>query len=78
MSDFVNTPTLDFRRPAVRDQVGAAVAELDARLPLAAPVRIGDGSRAGAFAGWKGRVFAPPGSSMLIPTNGAVGAMGVP
>jgi len=45
VSDFVNTPTLDFRRPPVRDQVGAALAELDARLPLAAPVRVGDDSR---------------------------------
>ena len=47
MSDFVNTPVLDFRRPAVRDQVGAALADLDRRLPIAAPVRIGERIRHG-------------------------------
>ena len=42
MTDFVNTSVLDLRRPAVRDQVGAALADLDQRLPIAAPVRIGE------------------------------------
>ena len=47
MSDFVNTPALDLRSAAVRDQVGAALAGLDRRLPLAAPVRIGAEPRHG-------------------------------
>ena len=42
MTAFVNTPALDLRRPAVRDEAQAAVAELDRRLPVAAPVRVGE------------------------------------
>jgi len=45
VSDFVNTPTLDFRRPAVRDQVGAALAEGRAQ------VGEGFGQEAGAVRG---------------------------
>jgi RHH-type proline utilization regulon transcriptional repressor/proline dehydrogenase/delta 1-pyrroline-5-carboxylate dehydrogenase len=41
MSDFVNAPALDLRSAAAREQVGVALAELDRRLPIAAPVRIG-------------------------------------
>jgi len=47
VSEFVNTPVLDLRRPAVREQVGAALADLDRRLPIAAPVLIGDEARHG-------------------------------
>ncbi|HEX2388348.1 MAG TPA: aldehyde dehydrogenase family protein [Solirubrobacterales bacterium] len=42
MTAFVNTSALDLRRPAVRDEAQAAVAELDRRLPVAAPVRVGE------------------------------------
>ncbi len=47
MSDFVNTPVLDLRSPAVREQVASALAELDERLPIAAPIRVGEDLRHG-------------------------------
>jgi RHH-type proline utilization regulon transcriptional repressor/proline dehydrogenase/delta 1-pyrroline-5-carboxylate dehydrogenase len=42
---FANEPVLELRRAAVRAQLAEALSELDRRLPVEAPVRIGDGER---------------------------------
>jgi acyl-CoA reductase-like NAD-dependent aldehyde dehydrogenase len=47
MSEFRNQPLLELRRPEIRERLTAALAALDAELPLAAPVVIG-GRRAEA------------------------------
>ncbi len=47
MTAFVNTPLLDLRRPAIRGEVEAAIVELDRRLPISAPVRVGGELRPG-------------------------------
>ncbi len=44
---FANEPVLELRRAAVRSQLADALTRVDARLPLAVPVRIGDGTRGG-------------------------------
>ena len=45
---FANEPILELRRASVRSQLDDALARVDARLPLAVPVRIGDGARSGS------------------------------
>jgi predicted delta-1-pyrroline-5-carboxylate dehydrogenase group 2 len=45
---FRNEPVLEFRRASERESLQAALSELDARLPLEAPVRVGDDRRDGA------------------------------
>jgi RHH-type transcriptional regulator, proline utilization regulon repressor / proline dehydrogenase / delta 1-pyrroline-5-carboxylate dehydrogenase len=45
---FRNEPVLEFRRASERESLQAALSELDARLPLDAPVRVGDDRRDGA------------------------------
>jgi RHH-type proline utilization regulon transcriptional repressor/proline dehydrogenase/delta 1-pyrroline-5-carboxylate dehydrogenase len=44
---FANEPVLELRRSAERERLTGALRELDARLPLAVPVRIGGDDRAG-------------------------------
>jgi RHH-type proline utilization regulon transcriptional repressor/proline dehydrogenase/delta 1-pyrroline-5-carboxylate dehydrogenase len=44
-SPFANEPVLELRRAPVRESLGAALAAVDARLPLQVPVWIGDGRR---------------------------------
>jgi RHH-type proline utilization regulon transcriptional repressor/proline dehydrogenase/delta 1-pyrroline-5-carboxylate dehydrogenase len=44
---FANEPVLELRRAAVRSQLADALAALDARLPLAVPILIGEDSRGG-------------------------------
>ena len=44
---FANEPVLELRRAPVRAQLACALAELDARLPLRVPVRIGSEARHG-------------------------------
>ena len=44
---FVNEPTLELRRAAARDELTAALAELDRSLPLRVPILIG-GDEGGA------------------------------
>jgi RHH-type proline utilization regulon transcriptional repressor/proline dehydrogenase/delta 1-pyrroline-5-carboxylate dehydrogenase len=46
-SEFVNEPVLELRRATVRDGLAQALADLDARLPVRAPVWIGDERREG-------------------------------
>ena len=41
MRGFVNEPTLELRRAGVRDELTAALAELDAALPLSVPIMVG-------------------------------------
>jgi RHH-type proline utilization regulon transcriptional repressor/proline dehydrogenase/delta 1-pyrroline-5-carboxylate dehydrogenase len=47
MTTFRNEPILDLRRPADRDALTAALADLDTRLPLSVPVMIGGSARTG-------------------------------
>ncbi len=47
METFRNEPVLELRRAPVREGLAAALAALDAELPLSAPVRIGDSERHG-------------------------------
>jgi RHH-type proline utilization regulon transcriptional repressor/proline dehydrogenase/delta 1-pyrroline-5-carboxylate dehydrogenase len=47
MTTFRNEPILDLRRPAHREELTAALADLDRRLPLSVPVMIGGSARAG-------------------------------
>jgi RHH-type proline utilization regulon transcriptional repressor/proline dehydrogenase/delta 1-pyrroline-5-carboxylate dehydrogenase len=47
MTGFANAPALDLRSAAIREQLGVALAELDRRLPIAAPVRVGEDERHG-------------------------------
>jgi RHH-type transcriptional regulator, proline utilization regulon repressor / proline dehydrogenase / delta 1-pyrroline-5-carboxylate dehydrogenase len=49
VSPFANEPTLELRRAPARDQLTAALAELDRRLPLRVPILIGgdEGDSAG-------------------------------
>jgi RHH-type proline utilization regulon transcriptional repressor/proline dehydrogenase/delta 1-pyrroline-5-carboxylate dehydrogenase len=50
VSGFQNEPTLELRRAAARDQLTAALADLDTRLPLSVPVLIGgDEGRSGGL-----------------------------
>jgi RHH-type proline utilization regulon transcriptional repressor/proline dehydrogenase/delta 1-pyrroline-5-carboxylate dehydrogenase len=44
---FANEPVLELRRAAVRDQLAAALARVDATLPLSVPVMIGADVRSG-------------------------------
>jgi RHH-type transcriptional regulator, proline utilization regulon repressor / proline dehydrogenase / delta 1-pyrroline-5-carboxylate dehydrogenase len=48
LAPFANQPILELRRAAVRDQLGDALAAVDASLPIRVPVMIGDGERTGA------------------------------
>jgi RHH-type proline utilization regulon transcriptional repressor/proline dehydrogenase/delta 1-pyrroline-5-carboxylate dehydrogenase len=48
LAPFANEPILELRRAAVRSQLIGALSELDRRLPIAVPVMIGGGERAGA------------------------------
>ena len=41
MKDFANEPVLELRRAPVRESLTAALAELEARLPLPVPVLVG-------------------------------------
>jgi RHH-type proline utilization regulon transcriptional repressor/proline dehydrogenase/delta 1-pyrroline-5-carboxylate dehydrogenase len=45
--EFRNEPILELRRAPVRDQLGTALAAVDARLPVRVPVWIGDDRREG-------------------------------
>jgi RHH-type proline utilization regulon transcriptional repressor/proline dehydrogenase/delta 1-pyrroline-5-carboxylate dehydrogenase len=45
---FVNEPTLELRRAAARDELTAALAELDRRLPVRVPVLIGGDEGSGS------------------------------
>jgi RHH-type transcriptional regulator, proline utilization regulon repressor / proline dehydrogenase / delta 1-pyrroline-5-carboxylate dehydrogenase len=47
MNPFRNEPVLELRRAPVRAELGEALEELDARLPLRVPVWIGDERRDG-------------------------------
>jgi RHH-type proline utilization regulon transcriptional repressor/proline dehydrogenase/delta 1-pyrroline-5-carboxylate dehydrogenase len=47
LPSFANEPVLELRRPSVRGQLSAALARLDADLPLEVPVLIGDDGRRG-------------------------------
>jgi RHH-type transcriptional regulator, proline utilization regulon repressor / proline dehydrogenase / delta 1-pyrroline-5-carboxylate dehydrogenase len=42
LAGFTNEPLLELRRAAVRERCAAALAELDARLPLEVPILVGD------------------------------------
>ena len=44
---FANEPVLELRRAAVRDQLAAALARVDATLPVSVPVTIGGDVRSG-------------------------------
>jgi RHH-type proline utilization regulon transcriptional repressor/proline dehydrogenase/delta 1-pyrroline-5-carboxylate dehydrogenase len=54
---FVNEPTLELRRAAARDELTAALSDLDQRLPLAVPVLIGgdEGAASGLLSTDPGR-----------------------
>ena len=47
MESFANEPVLELRRSSVRGELDAALAALDAELPLRVPVWIGGERRAG-------------------------------
>ena len=47
MKPFRNEPVLELRRAPVREQLGEALAKLDAELPLRVPVWVGDDRREG-------------------------------
>jgi RHH-type proline utilization regulon transcriptional repressor/proline dehydrogenase/delta 1-pyrroline-5-carboxylate dehydrogenase len=77
VTEFVNEPLLELRRAPVRDSLLAALARLDARLPLLAPVWIGDArGDAGAFdstdPGAPDRVVARAGSATREEVDEAV------
>jgi RHH-type proline utilization regulon transcriptional repressor/proline dehydrogenase/delta 1-pyrroline-5-carboxylate dehydrogenase len=48
LEPFANEPTLELRRAPVRERLTAALSRLDASLPIAVPVMIGDGERTGS------------------------------
>jgi RHH-type proline utilization regulon transcriptional repressor/proline dehydrogenase/delta 1-pyrroline-5-carboxylate dehydrogenase len=63
LSPFANEPVLELRRAPVRDSLGAALAAVDARLPLRVPVMVGDGRR------------EPDGPASAAPTGGDQGVI---
>ncbi|MDQ4049667.1 MAG: L-glutamate gamma-semialdehyde dehydrogenase, partial [Actinomycetota bacterium] len=76
---FRNEPVLELRRAPVRESLSAALAELDARLPLTVPVLVG-GER-GATSGIEstdpgnpGRVVAAAGTAGADEASAAVEA----
>ena len=48
LAPFANEPILELRRAPVRERLLHALGGLDASLPIAVPVLIGDGERAGS------------------------------
>jgi RHH-type transcriptional regulator, proline utilization regulon repressor / proline dehydrogenase / delta 1-pyrroline-5-carboxylate dehydrogenase len=47
LEPFANEPVLEMRRAAIRSQLDEALARVDAELPLAVPVRVGEDTRTG-------------------------------
>ena len=47
LAQFANEPALELRRREVREQLTAALAQLDERLPVRAPVWVGERRREG-------------------------------
>ncbi len=86
MRPFANEPVLELRRAPVRDSLTAALAELDARLPLAVPLLDGaaegfestdpgDPSRVVATAG---RASAEDAAQAVALRDGGLRRVGVP
>ncbi len=81
LAPFVNEPLLELRRAPVREALGSALAELDARLPLTVPITIG-GDRGAADGlgstdpGAPGRLVARAGDATAADAAAAVEAAG--